>query len=192
MTACPLCGEIKCGCDPGWVDQAACQRYDPELWFADSYTAEESMALRVCWRECPVREQCLAYALAYVGREPQSGIWGGHGANRRVKILDGLTADEPPRWSSGQPRWVPVQRMCVDCGVEVSRGPRCMGCSARRQRGRSVSAVATTDADGYIHGTRGGYSRHQRVGEEPCDECRAAERSYQRARARRRRRRAAA
>jgi WhiB family redox-sensing transcriptional regulator len=49
-----------------------CREHDAELWFAES-TAEVELAKSLC-RECPIREGCLAGAIAR--REPW-GVWGG-------------------------------------------------------------------------------------------------------------------
>lgn len=54
------------------VDPLPCRRDDPELWFAES-PSDVELAKALCGR-CPVREQCLADALAR--REPW-GVWGG-------------------------------------------------------------------------------------------------------------------
>jgi WhiB family redox-sensing transcriptional regulator len=60
-----------------WTDRAACRDEDPELFFPISMTgpgrAQAEEAKAVCGR-CPVRQECLEYALA-TGQE--SGIWGG-------------------------------------------------------------------------------------------------------------------
>jgi WhiB family transcriptional regulator, redox-sensing transcriptional regulator len=49
-----------------------CRSHDAELWFAESPADVES-AKALC-RDCPVRAECLAGALAR--REPW-GVWGG-------------------------------------------------------------------------------------------------------------------
>jgi WhiB family redox-sensing transcriptional regulator len=55
-----------------WRAYAACAETDPDLWFAAG-AIEHKMAKRIC-RVCPVREQCLAYAM----EEPvDHGVWGG-------------------------------------------------------------------------------------------------------------------
>ena len=58
--------------DQDWRAKASCARTDPELWFAVG-ALEHKRAKLIC-RECPVRKQCLSYAMdAPVGH----GIWGG-------------------------------------------------------------------------------------------------------------------
>jgi len=56
-----------------WRAQAACAQLDPALFFPDGGEAETWQAKRVC-AACPVRAECLRFALA--GPEPY-GIWGG-------------------------------------------------------------------------------------------------------------------
>lgn len=62
-----------------WHLRASCQYVDPALWFPEEDEAAEVTALqadqarRVCLG-CPVRRQCLAYALA---RPEMFGTWGG-------------------------------------------------------------------------------------------------------------------
>ena len=59
---------------PGeWFSQALCVQMDPELWFPETgYSATE--AKRIC-SQCPVRRECLDYALAIPER--LGGVWGG-------------------------------------------------------------------------------------------------------------------
>ena len=63
--------------DPGWRDQAACRRLDPELFFPVSTLGaalpQIEAAKRVC-RSCPVRLVCLHWALQ-TGQD--AGVWGG-------------------------------------------------------------------------------------------------------------------
>ena len=60
-----------------WWSRAACQHVNPELFFPISATgparAQLAGAKAVCAR-CPVRRDCLRYALA---AGPVQGIWGG-------------------------------------------------------------------------------------------------------------------
>ncbi len=55
-----------------WRAYAACAGTDPDLFFAPG-ALEHKLAKKVC-RGCPVRYQCLAYAMD----EPiDHGVWGG-------------------------------------------------------------------------------------------------------------------
>ena len=55
-----------------WTEQAACRGIDTEIFYPTA-PAEEAEALSIC-ATCPVRAQCLDYAIR--NRET-SGIWGG-------------------------------------------------------------------------------------------------------------------
>ena len=60
-----------------WDVEAACQSTDPELFFATGQNGESqaltAAAKRIC-RGCPVRTQCLEFALA---ARLEHGVWGG-------------------------------------------------------------------------------------------------------------------
>lgn len=60
-----------------WMADAACTTAHPDAWFPrkGSHDSNAERALYVCLRLCPVRTQCLAYAVA--APEPLQGIWGG-------------------------------------------------------------------------------------------------------------------
>jgi hypothetical protein len=55
-----------------WTARAQCAETDPELFFPPK--GDPATAARAICRRCPVREDCLAYALD-AGEE--YGIWGG-------------------------------------------------------------------------------------------------------------------
>jgi WhiB family redox-sensing transcriptional regulator len=66
-----------------WREQALCAQVDAELFFPDIGEGDKSRQARaVCWA-CPVREPCLAHALAH---NEQFGIWGGHTAASRDRM----------------------------------------------------------------------------------------------------------
>lgn len=72
-----------------WREQAACaQDHYPDDWFPSRgrSTAPGDAAKAICNDVCPVREQCLADALAQ-GVDKQFGIWGGMTARERRQIL---------------------------------------------------------------------------------------------------------
>lgn len=65
---------------PSWQHLAACRGEDASFFFAPSYferrsekVAREAVAKAICIR-CPVREECLDFALEV--RDPH-GVWGG-------------------------------------------------------------------------------------------------------------------
>lgn len=79
-----------------WSDRAACRDAvergdaDPEDWFASEATAVGAAAVEraveVCWDECPVRAECLEWALA---EGEGSGVWGGVPESKRRSIRRG-------------------------------------------------------------------------------------------------------
>ena len=60
-----------------WMSRSACSRADPELFFPSGTDAagpgQARKAKAVC-AHCPVRAQCLAFALA---TSQKHGVWGG-------------------------------------------------------------------------------------------------------------------
>ncbi len=58
--------------DQDWRSQAICAKTDPDLWFSPG-AVEHRQAKRIC-RECPVRSQCLSYAIE---APVDHGVWGG-------------------------------------------------------------------------------------------------------------------
>jgi WhiB family redox-sensing transcriptional regulator len=58
--------------DQDWRANGLCSQADPDLWFAVG-ALEHKRAKTIC-RQCPVRRECLVYAMD----EPvDHGIWGG-------------------------------------------------------------------------------------------------------------------
>lgn len=64
-----------------WAAAAACKGGDPDRLFVRG--AEQNHAKRIC-RNCPVRTECLAYALDY-GME--YGVWGGMTERERRSLV---------------------------------------------------------------------------------------------------------
>lgn len=69
------------------LEEAACRNEDLELFFAVDGREEEAKA--VCQR-CPVRWECLTYALETRQRH---GVWGGLTAEERVLLLRKIRGD---------------------------------------------------------------------------------------------------
>ena len=74
---------------PGqWADDALCAQADPDAWFPDRGNyALAALAKRIC-AACPVRAQCLDYALsgADTWRGITSGIWAGTTPKERAVL----------------------------------------------------------------------------------------------------------
>lgn len=74
---------------PGrWADRALCAQADPDAWFPDRGRRESiTLAKRICGH-CPVRAECLDYALsgADTWRGIASGIWGGTTPRERAQL----------------------------------------------------------------------------------------------------------
>ncbi|MDH4112032.1 MAG: WhiB family transcriptional regulator [Actinomycetota bacterium] len=75
--------------DPGetwWIEQASCIGEDPELFFpigtSTSAMEQTARAIGIC-NGCPVRADCLAWALDTC---QDAGVWGGLGEEDRREI----------------------------------------------------------------------------------------------------------
>ena len=66
-----------------WEDSALCRTVEADIFFAPGGT-QEHRAKAVC-RSCPVRWDCLAYALAH---KVEHGVWGGLTDRERRRILN--------------------------------------------------------------------------------------------------------
>jgi WhiB family redox-sensing transcriptional regulator len=69
-----------------WWTEAACQDAEPDIFFPVSSTGrggEEARAKLVC-AGCPVRADCLAYAMD--AGAPLQGIWGGTSDTDRARL----------------------------------------------------------------------------------------------------------
>lgn len=74
---------------PGqWAERALCAQADPDAWFPEKGQRDlAATATRICGR-CPVRTQCLDYALsgADTWKGITTGIWGGTTPQERVQL----------------------------------------------------------------------------------------------------------
>ena len=75
-----------------WQRQGLCRAGDSSVFFPPAHferkperEAREARAKTICAR-CPVREECLSWALAI--REPH-GVWGGRSESERKQLLLG-------------------------------------------------------------------------------------------------------
>ena len=81
-----------------WEDKALCRTADADIFFAPGGT-QEHRAKAVC-RSCPVRFDCLAYALKH---RVEHGVWGGLTDRERRRVLNRASAE----------RWDPAAAMRV-------------------------------------------------------------------------------
>jgi WhiB family redox-sensing transcriptional regulator len=63
---------------PDWQKRGECLGNDPDLWFPERGD-DTSRAKAIC-RECPVRAECLEYALE---TKQMFGVWGGYSERER-------------------------------------------------------------------------------------------------------------
>jgi WhiB family redox-sensing transcriptional regulator len=64
-----------------WFDRAACLEADPDAFYPEKGGSSRA-AKRVC-ATCPVRPECLSYALA---NDERFGIWGGLSERERRQV----------------------------------------------------------------------------------------------------------
>ena len=65
-----------------WMNDAECKKLNPEVFFPSDGVGV-SAAQRVC-AECPVKAECLEYALTY---RIEHGVWGGASERERRRML---------------------------------------------------------------------------------------------------------
>lgn len=62
-----------------WTDEAACKGQDTDLFFIETYGSYRPMITDYC-AHCPVRQDCLDYAIRLDIRD---GLWGGLSPHER-------------------------------------------------------------------------------------------------------------
>lgn len=82
--------------EAAWMDDALCAQTDPEAFFPEK--GGSTRAAKAVCAACPVRQQCLDYALAH--RET-SGIWGGLSARERRDLLTDDPTHSSPHTQNG-------------------------------------------------------------------------------------------
>jgi len=75
-----------------WADFGSCTTADPDLFFPQP-GADTSSARSIC-RSCPVRTQCLDYALS---SGQKHGIWGGMTESQRRRLRRTHPSNPRPR-----------------------------------------------------------------------------------------------
>lgn len=82
----------------GWLEQAACGKAAPAFDYDQALPRESSRTYRpprhvqdaqdVCRSECPVRAECLDFALRIEVPRGRSGVYGGLTPNERDELYD--------------------------------------------------------------------------------------------------------
>lgn len=79
----PVTNEVLFDAREPWYEDAACASYPAEMFFPPSEAPlAEDQAKAIC-EGCPVREECLSFALETAQVE---GVWGGMGAGERRRL----------------------------------------------------------------------------------------------------------
>ena len=68
---------------PHWMQKAACRGQGFDAWFSADEVGEEADAARRVCAGCPVRLECLDYALGWSIRH---GLWGGLSPKERAAL----------------------------------------------------------------------------------------------------------
>ena len=119
-----------------WQDQALCAQTDPDLWFPpDGRRDVAATARRIC-AGCPVRAECLDYAVT-LEPLPLDGIWAGR-THTQVRQVAAQRARPRPCYTCGT-AFVPAcqsnRAYCSDGCRDVARREQSVA-SERRRRGR--------------------------------------------------------
>lgn len=131
---------------PDWWDDAACRFHPVDLFFPQQGGAWQA-AKDIC-NACPVRQDCLDWALAEGIRH---GIWGGKSERERRTMRRTLgLADPAPhgkrRYVVSAERTTPKPRprkadVVHGTLTAVNAGCHCRACEARRNRGGYLRVV---------------------------------------------------
>lgn len=154
-----------------------CRTTDPEVWFSRK-PAERALAVALC-QECPLRRPCAQYAID----NPVVGVWGGSSVSPTVRMR-----------LRGQPwRFDDKGRVRMLCGSEDAyrshmgyREQPCDECVAAHEEHITGERRARLEQEHAAGGSTVGFWLHRRLGEPPCEGCRAKQAEQWRASARRR------
>lgn len=78
---------------PTLTGSEPCRQENPELWFSDD-PLDRKYAADLCRNNCPVRSQCLAYALDHP-KETAHGIWAATTPRQRTVLRNQFAPEEP-------------------------------------------------------------------------------------------------
>jgi WhiB family redox-sensing transcriptional regulator len=96
---------------PTWRDHSYCLKVDPELFFNPETEAE---ATALCYEKCPVRLECLQWALEH---KEKFGVWGGTTEKERRQIATPRVRMKCPHCSSTRLYLEDRSGVCLACGL---------------------------------------------------------------------------
>ena len=67
----------------GWREQAACATVEHDVFFPPGHEPADALEAKAVCAICPVRDECLEYALA---TNQSEGVWGGLDAPERRRM----------------------------------------------------------------------------------------------------------
>jgi hypothetical protein len=79
-----------------WTESATCREVGGDLWFTE-FAGDRKDAKAICRDRCPVRQQCLDYAMRI---ESDTSTW------MRIGIYGGMTPSERRKY---EPLWLAEQ-----------------------------------------------------------------------------------
>lgn len=71
-----------------WMQRGNCRNYPPDMFFPSDGVGVDR-ARRICNADCPVKGECLDYALDH---RIEHGVWGGTSERERRRILKARAA----------------------------------------------------------------------------------------------------
>jgi len=109
---------------PEWMTGGVCAQVDPELWFPEKGgSTQQAKALCAC---CPVRPECLAYALAH---DERFGVWGGASERDRRRMKRTTTRPQGVLVRAPDPRTGVIRQLATTLSdPEIAMR---LGCSSR-------------------------------------------------------------
>lgn len=96
-----------------WRDRALCRDMDPNIFFPDADYLLDPIVLPTCHR-CPVREDCLQYALNTC---QEFGVWGGLTDDQRRYINVTRSRVRCPDCRSDRVAEQDRSEVCLSCGL---------------------------------------------------------------------------
>ena len=106
---------------PAWHALRACRDTDPNLFFPteDWFPGQRpwtgvSVEIRALCARCPVREECLTWAL---DTPEEHGYWGGTTPNEREKLRRGISRKGCPICAGTDLLPLDGRQVCMDCGM---------------------------------------------------------------------------